>query len=61
MGLEKNDSVVIGNGGYIEAHAMILGNVAVGDNAMIGTGAIVLYDVEPNATYINPVELMRIK
>lgn len=40
---------------------MILGNVAVGDNAMIGTGAIVLYDVEPNATYINPVELMRIK
>ena len=45
----------------IGAYAIIMGNVEIGENAVIGAGTMVLHDIEPNSTYINPRELKRIK
>lgn len=39
------DLPVIGDGVYIGAGAMVLGNVTIGNNATIGAGAVVLKDV----------------
>ena len=40
----------IGNGVRITYHATVLAGMQVGDNAMIGTGAVVTRDVEPHTT-----------
>lgn len=40
--------VIIGNNVWIGAHATILAGVTVGDNAIIGAGAVVTKDVLPN-------------
>lgn len=51
---------IIGNNVWIGTHAQILGNVKVGDNAIIGAGAIVLKDVEPNAVVAgNPAKFIK--
>jgi serine O-acetyltransferase len=45
----------IANGVDIGAYAQVLGDIAVGDNAKIGAGAIVLTDVPPNVSVVgNP-------
>ena len=40
--------IKIGNNVWIGAKATILGNVTIGDNSIIGAGAVVTHDVEPN-------------
>ncbi len=57
----RDDRIFIGKNVYIGAYAQILGNVTIGDNAVIGAGAMVFHDIEPNATYISKYELTRIK
>lgn len=41
----------IGDGVLISAHAQLLGNISIGENAKIGSGAVVLDDVPPHTTY----------
>ena len=42
----------IGNYCYIGAGACVLGEIHVGDNAMIGANAVVLHDVEPGTVMV---------
>jgi serine O-acetyltransferase len=44
---------IIGNNVFIGAHAVILGNIKIGDNAIIGANAFVTFDVPENAKVIN--------
>jgi serine O-acetyltransferase len=41
----------IGHGVLLSAHAQLLGNIKVGNNAKIGAGAVVLVDVPNHTTY----------
>lgn len=41
-------NVYVGNNVWVGAHAQILGGVKIGDNAIIGAGAVVTKDVAPN-------------
>ena len=41
----------IGNGVLIGAHAQLIGNIRIGDNAKIGAGAVVLNDVPKHTTW----------
>ena len=43
---------VIGNNVSISAHATVIGPITVGDNAVIGAGAIVVEDVPENAIVV---------
>ena len=40
------------NGVVVGAHAQVLGNITIGENAKIGAGAVVLKDVPPNTTVV---------
>lgn len=42
----------IGNGVVLGAHAIVLGDITVGDKARIGAGAIVTKNVKPGATVV---------
>lgn len=54
-GLENGKPVVIGRNVWIGAAAVILPGVTVGDDAIVGAGAIVTRDVAPGATVVgNP-------
>lgn len=46
------DAPIIGNNVKIFAGAIIVGNVHVGDNAVIGAGTVVVKDVPPNTTIV---------
>ena len=52
IGANHTGVPVIGNNVYIGAHALIIGNVRVGDGAVVGAGAIVTHDVPDHATVI---------
>src|SRR6201988_4641350 len=52
----------IGNGVRITYHATVLAGVQVGDQAMIGTSAVVTRDVEPNHVVVGiPAKSVKIK
>mgnify|MGYP002770515874 FL=1 len=48
----KLESIVIKKGASIGANATILPGVTIGENALIGAGAIVTKDVEANSKYL---------
>ena len=48
----QSDPPIIGNNVQIACGAKILGNITVGDNSVIGANAVVIRDVEPNATMV---------
>ena len=48
-GLTKERGVVIGDNVRIYANACIIGDITIGDNAIIGAGSVVLKDVPSNA------------
>jgi serine O-acetyltransferase len=51
----------IGNGVVIGSHAVILGNITVGDEAKVGSGSVVIESVPPGATVIGvPGRIVRI-
>ena len=51
----------IGGGVRIGAHAIILGNIEIGENAVIGAGAVVTKSVPANATVVgNPAHVIKI-
>ncbi|HEY2961348.1 MAG TPA: acyltransferase, partial [Pyrinomonadaceae bacterium] len=52
----------IGNGVRITYHATVVAGVEVGDGAMIGTGAVVTRNVEPNHIVVGiPAKTVKIK
>src|SRR5215204_6572229 len=52
----------IGNGVRLTYHATILAGMTVGDNAMVGTGALVTRDVEPGHVVVGiPAKSVKIK
>lgn len=52
----------IGNGVRLTYHSTVLAGVKVGDNAMIGTNAVVTRDVEPNHIVVGiPAKTVKIK
>ena len=49
----------IGNNVVIGAHAIILGNITIGDNSRVGAGAVVTKPVPPNSTVVgNPARIV---
>lgn len=51
---------VIGDNVLIGTHAQILGNVRIGNNSIVGAGAIVLHDVPDNVVVVgNPAKILR--
>ncbi len=49
IGYNHDDSPVIGNNVSIKAGAIVIGNVHIGDGAVIGAGAVVTHDVPSKA------------
>lgn len=47
----KLEKVIVKKGASIGANATILPGVTIGENAMVGAGAVVVKDVTPNITY----------
>jgi maltose O-acetyltransferase len=55
-----NESIVIGKGCWIGLKAIILPGVTIGDGAVVGAGAVVTRDVEPNAIVVGvPARLLK--
>ncbi len=52
--------IIIGDGCWIGANAMIIGGVTIGDGAVVAAGAVVTKDVEPN-TMVGGVPANKIK
>lgn len=53
---------VIGEGCFIGARAIILGNITVGNNVKIGAGAVVIRDVPDNCTVVGiPARIVETK
>lgn len=51
---------VLGDDVLVGTHAQILGNVKVGNHAIIGAGSIVLDDVPQNAVVVgNPAKIIK--
>lgn len=51
-GANGQDGPKVGNYCYIGAGACVLGEITVGDDAMIGANAVVLCDVEPGTVVV---------
>ena len=47
------EAPIIGDNVAIQAYAMILGKVFIGENSVIGAGSIVMHDIPPNTVYFN--------
>ena len=51
---------VIGDNVLIGVHAQILGDVKIGNNSVVGAGAIVTHDVPDNVVVVgNPARILR--
>lgn len=51
---------VIGDNVLIGVHAQILGNVKIGNNSVVGAGAIVTHDVPDNVVVVgNPARILK--
>lgn len=52
----------IGQNVFVGCHAILMGNIQIGDNASIGAGSVVMHDVPPNAVAVgNPAKVVRYK
>lgn len=60
MGEKNGKKPVIGNNVQLHAGAMVIGGITVGDNAVVGAGAVVVKDVPPNCVAVgNPAKIIR--
>lgn len=50
----KTDAPIIGNNVKILAGAIVIGDITIGDNAVIGVGAVVVDNVPPNSVVCGP-------
>lgn len=51
---------IIGDNVVIGTHAQIVGNVRIGNNSIVGAGAIVTHDVPDNVVVVgNPAKILR--
>lgn len=51
---------IIGNNVVIGTHAQIIGNVTIGNNSIVGAGAIVTHDVPDNVVVVgNPAKILK--
>ena len=57
---EKYLQTLVKTGASIGANATLLPGVTIGENAMIGAGSVVIYDVEPGVVVVgNPARCVR--
>lgn len=50
----------IGNNVIIYPNSLIIGNIKIGDNSIIGAGSVVLSDVPPNSVFAgNPAKFLK--
>lgn len=55
-----NGLPIIGDNVVIGTHAQIVGNVTIGNNSIVGAGAIVTHDVPNNVVVVgNPAKILR--
>lgn len=51
---------IIGDNVVIGTHAQIIGNVTIGNNSIVGAGAIVTHDVPDNVVVVgNPARILK--
>lgn len=56
---ERFDRTVVGNGASLGANCTILPGLIIGENAMVGAGAVVTRSVPANATVVgNPAKII---
>ncbi len=59
VGEKNNQKPIIGNNVELHANCMVIGGITIGDNAVIGAGAVVLKDVPENAVAVgNPARIL---
>lgn len=51
-GHDRSGPVVIGDGGWIGARVTVLPGVTIADGCVVGTGALVREDCEPDGIYV---------
>lgn len=62
IGQNHGKSPVIGNGVTIYAGAKVIGDIAIGDNAIIGANSVVINDVPENSVVAGvPAKVIRIR
>lgn len=60
-GTSYSKPIVVGNGVWIGANAIILPNVTIGDAVIIAAGSVVIHDCEDNCLYAgNPAKKIKI-
>lgn len=60
IGVKDNIAPTIGNNVTIYANSVIIGNVHIGDNAIIGAGSVVLKDIPANEIWAgNPAHFIK--
>ncbi len=62
IGMNKigEPSPVIRKGAFIGPYAMILGDVEVGSDSIVGAGSIVMENIDPNGIYVNDTKIKKI-
>src|SRR4030042_5307185 len=56
----KVEAIIVKKGASIGSNSTILGNVTVGENAIVGAGSVVTKDVPPNTIVVgNPARIFR--
>lgn len=59
LGEKNGEKPIIGNNVQLHAGCIVIGNVKIGDNAIIGAGAVVVKDVPENAVAVgNPARII---
>lgn len=62
IGEKDGKKPVIGNNVEIHANASVIGGITIGDNVIIGAGAVVVKDVPSNAVVAgNPAKIIKIR
>jgi serine O-acetyltransferase len=62
LGEKDNKKPIIGNNVELHANCTIIGGITIGDNAIIGAGAVVVKDVPQNAIAVgNPARIIEKK
>ncbi len=62
VGEKDNKKPIIGNNVELHANCTVIGGITIGDNAIIGAGAVVVNDVPQNTTAVgNPARILEKK